>query len=91
MKVKVKEGVTYGVAGRHGPGTVLDVSEVTYLAFQDKLDIVVPEPEAEPNATPQAIELAKALGIDLASIREGTGKNGRITVGDVKVAEQENG
>lgn len=39
--------------------------------------------KAGPNSTPRAAEVAKELGVDLASI-EGTGKDGRITVNDVR-------
>lgn len=41
---------------------------------------------AEVEATDAAINLAQELGIDLASI-EGTGKDGKITVGDVRAVD----
>lgn len=43
------------------------------------------EEEEEVAVTPAAAELAEELGVDLASM-EGTGKDGKITVGDVRAA-----
>lgn len=44
-----------------------------------------PEPEKKPDATDSAQELALANDVDLADV-VGTGKDGRITVGDVREA-----
>lgn len=44
-----------------------------------------PAKDREPNATQAAIRLANDSGIDLANI-QGTGIEGRITVGDVQAA-----
>lgn len=45
---------------------------------------------SEVDATEGAEELAAELGIDLATV-EGTGKDGRITKGDVEAAAGESG
>lgn len=41
--------------------------------------------ESEFEATDAAADLAEELGVDLADV-EGTGKDGKITVGDVRAA-----
>lgn len=43
--------------------------------------------EAEPEATDAAERKAEELGVDLSSV-EGTGKDGRVTVGDVERAAE---
>lgn len=93
LKVRVKPGVTYGAGGKYQPGEELEVEEIAFASFGDKLELValpVEVPEGI-NATPQAVELAMALGVDLRTITTGSGKDGRITVGDVKAAEGESG
>lgn len=47
--------------------------------------VEVAEEEEEVEATEAATELAEELGVDLGSV-EGSGKDGKITVGDVKAA-----
>jgi pyruvate/2-oxoglutarate dehydrogenase complex dihydrolipoamide acyltransferase (E2) component len=44
-----------------------------------------PEPTTPVDATPSARKLAAKAGLDLASVK-GTGKDGRITAGDVRRA-----
>jgi pyruvate/2-oxoglutarate dehydrogenase complex dihydrolipoamide acyltransferase (E2) component len=46
------------------------------------------EAEGEPKATPAAVAKAEELGVDLDTV-EGTGADGRITVGDVEAAAAE--
>jgi pyruvate/2-oxoglutarate dehydrogenase complex dihydrolipoamide acyltransferase (E2) component len=43
--------------------------------------------EAGPDATPEAVEKAAELGVDLSQVT-GTGENGRIKVGDVEKAHE---
>lgn len=43
--------------------------------------------EDGPNATDAAVALADELGVDLSAV-EGTGAEGRITVGDVRAASE---
>lgn len=49
-----------------------------------------PKPEEEPDATSAAERKAEELGVDLASV-EGTGKDGRVTAGDVERAAEDQG
>ena len=78
-KVRVKAGCKYGAGAKHEAGTVLEVSEDEYIAFGDKFE----EVDEHPDATNGAVELAAELDIDLAAV-VGTGKDGRILVGDVR-------
>ena len=59
------------------------------LSFEDP-PFVAAEPipqaeDAEVSATKEAEELAAELGVDLSQV-QGSGKNGRITKGDVQAA-----
>lgn len=48
------------------------------------------QPENRPTAKPEVRDLAKSLGVDLASI-EGTGRNGEVTLKDVRDAKSASG
>lgn len=91
MKVKVKDGVKYGVGGKYAAGTVLEVTEAELSAFQDKLEPLATAnwPELVAFESPEPTEAAKKFaaenGVDLTAIT-GTGKNERITLSDVKAA-----
>jgi len=45
------------------------------------------EPDSEINATAGALEAATELGVDITQL-QGTGKDGRITKGDVEAAAE---
>jgi len=83
FKARVKAG-KYGPGGIHPLGSIVDVTQAELDAFSDKLELIA-EP-AEPTAG--AAKLAEELNVDLSAV-EGTGKDGRITAGDVRKAAQE--
>ena len=87
--VRVKDGLTYGMGGKYPGGSVIEVTDDEIAAFGDKL-----EPAEEPTldqgsdeevlASDSARTLAARLDVDLAEV-DGTGKDGKILVQDVKV------
>ncbi len=69
------------------PIEVVDLSTVKTLVAEDPQDGVERYKDAEPelaaNVTDSAARLAKGFGVDLSKVT-GTGKDGKITVNDVK-------
>jgi uncharacterized linocin/CFP29 family protein len=57
-----------------------DPSAIIKLVFEPQ-----PDEEPQPDATDAALRRAEELGVDLATV-EGTGNNGRVTLGDVERA-----
>lgn len=82
-----------GLGIKHGPGSILKVTEQEARSFADKFEPLLEEmirPEAvqaeyeEPDATPAAIKLAKQHNVALGEVDEGTGKNGKVVQEDVQ-------
>jgi len=70
----------------------VDAVELIGLGFAEEIpEAAAPSPEALAEASPEiyatqaALDHAAALGVDLAGI-QGTGKDGRVTKGDVEAA-----
>lgn len=92
--VRIKEGMTHrSVDGLLKGGDVAEVSEAEVVSFGDKFEpLEAEEPSKsalEVLATKAAREYAEEHGISLSlSSIQGTGKDGRITLADVKAALQ---
>ena len=87
LGINLSQGQTFGV------GT-LPQDRVDQLLADGAIKVQEPatqQPQADPppaqpiNATPKAVQLAKARGLDLSTVK-GTGRGGRIGVGDVRAA-----
>jgi hypothetical protein len=61
---------------------------LTFVEEIEDLAEVVPPDDVGIEATKKALELAEELGVDLSQI-DGTGKDGKITIADVRWAAQE--
>jgi pyruvate/2-oxoglutarate dehydrogenase complex dihydrolipoamide acyltransferase (E2) component len=93
--VRIKEGARHRLndGAEVFGGAVVEVSEAEVVSFGDKFEsLEVKEPSKstlEILATKAAREYAEEHGISLSlSSIQGTGKEGRITLADVKVALQ---
>lgn len=71
-----------------GKGDEMELPEDVAQEAEGGVVTVVPEEAGATDATPAAEELAAQEGIDLSTVK-GTGKEGRITKGDVDAAVTE--
>lgn len=87
---RVRPGFHHGAQGQYGPGAVVELTEAEAAGFLDKLELVAPP------ASPETPELNISKGalkwleenhqeMDFSAIK-GTGKDGQITLADVKAA-----
>jgi len=81
----IHTGANFGpgeVAVGFDPENAYDAAKLAEGKFVEVAEAAEPEPTAE------AVELAEQLDIDLATVA-GSGENGRILVGDVKKAHED--
>lgn len=82
--VKIKKGLTHRSGTLKG-GEVVEVSEAEVVSFGDKFELLDNEEPVVP--TDAAVAYAKEHDLDLSKV-QGTGKDGRITLPDVRTALQ---
>jgi len=78
--VKVKPGCTHR-SGQCVAGDVIQVTDAEFIAFGDKFERGFHVETT--SATAAAMEFAEATGLDLSEV-SGSGRDGRITKGDVE-------
>lgn len=95
---RVRPGFHHGAQGQYGPGDVVKLTEAEAIGFQDKLELVISPTEETPevNISKSALkwleehvpDLPLQVALGFLGITQGTGKDGQITLADVKAAAE---
>ncbi len=96
---RVRPGFHHGAQGQYGPGAVVELTEAEAAGFLDKLELVAPPASRKPpelNISKGALKWLEENAPDLPplgalsflGVTQGTGKDGQITLADVKAATE---